>query len=305
MARFLRTTPPGPELFMSRLARASLRRAHAMVRSPSASTRGEAFSRRIATTEKVMVVDSSPSRRLEWKYRVPPESTGELLAQLEPRTHADAYCTGPGGVYHVRSLYYDTPDLRFYHETKDGLRVRRKLRVRHYGTAHYFLEIKRKLNKRVLKERVQVPAPLLADALDGVDPAVVMSGRPDGDLRTLERFRFNLRTLGLIPTLLIAYERRAMVGQADPDLRITLDRDLRGRTRPGSDEPFREARLVTFEPRHVLELKFPGRPPHWLMAIVRQLHLERVPYSKYCEGIDRCASVMEGPADQPGEARTA
>jgi hypothetical protein len=241
-------------------------------------------------------------RRYEWKYCVPEERVAELSAALAPRTRPDAYGRGPEGAYYVRNLYFDTPDLRFYHEKKDGLRIRRKLRVRNYGNGQYFLEIKRKVDKIVVKERVQVQGSQLAGAFGRADPAVMMAGRPVSDVRALERFRFNVKSLGLVPTLLIGYERRAMIGQAEPGLRITLDRDLRGRAAPGPDLVFEDGGLVAFEPRHLLELKFAGRPPRWLMDIVAKFHLRRDPYSKYCEGIDRCASrVTEPGADGPGE----
>ena len=249
-----------------------------------------------------MVIDGSQARRFEWKYCVPCELAGELFAALDPRVGPDAYCTGPDGIYHVRSLYYDTRDLRFYHDAKDGRRNRRKLRVRSYGTPQYFLEIKRKLDQVTVKERVPVLGSRLADALNGVDPAVVLAGRSPGDLRTLERFRNLLITLGLVPTLLMTYERRAMVGRNEPHLRITLDRDLRGRTRPGPGALVEAGKLFAFEPRHVLELKFNRRPPRWLMDIVARFHLKRIPYSKYCEGIDRCPKEDAPDADGPGEA---
>lgn len=237
-----------------------------------------------------MVVNVSPARRFEWKYRVPEESARELIVLLEPWTRPDPYGTGPEGRYSVYSVYYDTADLRFYHETRDGIRVRRKLRVRKYGGTEYFLEIKRKLNKKVVKERVLIPGAQFVAALDGVDPQSLMEGRSEGDLRTLERFRFNLKTLSLVPTLLVAYERRAMIGRAEPDLRVTLDHDLRGRTHPEATAPFEPGPLVAFESQHVLEIKFSGRPSRWLMDVVTQLQLRRGPYSKYCEGMDRCGA---------------
>jgi hypothetical protein len=132
----------------------------------------------------------------------------------------------------------------------------------------------------------------VTDALNGIEPANLLAGRPEGDLRILERFRFNLKTLGLVPTLLMTYYRRAMIGQTESDLRITLDRDLRGRTQPGPDALFEAGELFAFEPRHILELKFAGRPPRWLLDIVTQFHLKREPYSKYCEGIDHCTDGL-------------
>jgi hypothetical protein len=241
---------------------------------------------------------ASSTARFEWKYCVPPDRAEELCSALRPRTDPDTFCTGPDNSYFVRSLYYDTSGLRFYHEKKDRLKVRRKLRVRHYGEEQYFLEIKRKIEKEVVKERVVVPGFQLASALDGVDPAVVMAGRSDEDRRTLERFRQQVKNLGLIPTLLVAYRRRAMAGRAEPDLRITLDDDLRGRTHPGPNALFVEEELLPFETRSVLELKFSGRPPRWLVDLVREFRLRRESYSKYCEGIDRCADGVA--AEQAG-----
>jgi hypothetical protein len=235
------------------------------------------------------MIGISQARRLEWKYCVPPERAHELWAALQLHTNPDIYCSGPEDAYRVRSLYYDTPSLRFYHEKKDRLKVRRKLRVRDYGGDQYFLEIKRKIDREVVKERVIVPAVQLASALDGADPAVLMAGRSDEDRRTLERFRHNVTSLGLVPTLLVSYRRRAMTGRAEPDLRITLDDDLRGRRHSEPNRPFLEEELHPFESRNVLELKFTGRPVRWLVNIVRQFGLKREPYSKYCEGIDRCS----------------
>ena len=241
-----------------------------------------------------MRIDTSQTRRFEWKYRVPPELATELMDALQTRTEADPHCVMEAdGAYPVRSLYYDTPDLRFYHEKKDGLKVRRKLRVRHYGDDHYFLEIKRKINKTTLKERVSLRRSQVAGALNGMDPAVVMAGRPDGDLQTLERFRFNMKTLDLVPTVLIAYRRRALVGHMESHLRITLDSDLCSRTDPGPNALFEDLPLHRFEERWVLELKFEGRPPRWLIGLVSEFRLKREPYSKYCEGIDGCTRALD------------
>lgn len=240
-----------------------------------------------------MRIDTSHVRRFEWKYRVPAELVTELTEALQPQTEPDSHCiTSPDGAYPVRSLYYDTPDLRFYHEKKDGVRIRRKLRVRHYGEDLYFLEIKRKINKKVVKERVSVRRSEITGALNGVEPAVLMLGRSESDLRTLERFRFNMKSLALLPAVLVTYRRRALVGRLEPQLRITLDSDLRGRKHPGQDALFDDGELCPFEGRSVLELKF-SRPPRWLMDLVSEFQLQREPYSKYCEGIDRCSDCSD------------
>ena len=231
-------------------------------------------------------------RRREWKYRVSPDVAAELMEALGPHTGPDPYCVpGLDGAYPVQSLYYDTPDLRFYHERKDGVKVRRKLRVRHYGDEVCFLEIKRKVDKKVLKERVAFHRSEVAVALNGTDSQTLMTGRTEDERRTLERFRFNLRSLGLIPTALIAYRRHALVGRLTPRLRITVDSNLRCQASPGPEALFEDAELPPFEERCVLELKFDGRAPHWLMRLISGFQLRRESYSKYCEGIDGTAGA--------------
>lgn len=234
-----------------------------------------------------MPIDPSQVRRLEWKYRVSAELATRLGEALSGRTEPDPHCgSATDGAYRVLSLYYDTPDLRFYHERKDGAKIRRKLRIRNYGDELYYLEIKRKIDKKVVKERAPVHRSLVAGALDGMNPAVVMSGKPPGDLRTLERFRFNLKSLELVPTVLIGYRRRALVGKLEPYLRITIDSDLRSRMRPVEQEFFASADLCPFEENCVLELKFDARPPRWWMDLAIEFGLRRESYSKYCEGIE-------------------
>jgi hypothetical protein len=77
----------------------------------------------------------TPSRlhafnRYEIKYLVDVAAVPQLCEDLTSRLDPDEQ--GPAG-YGVWSLYYDTPGLRFYWEKIEGIRFRRKLRIRHYG----------------------------------------------------------------------------------------------------------------------------------------------------------------------------
>lgn len=67
--------------------------------------------------------------RYEIKYLVDVADLEVLRRHLVGRLDPDA-------AYGVWSLYYDTPQLRFYWEKVEGLRFRRKLRIRHYGAPH-------------------------------------------------------------------------------------------------------------------------------------------------------------------------
>jgi len=100
--------------------------------------------------------------RFEIKYLVPQTQADGLRTELGRHMDEDAYSGATG--YPITSLYYDTAHLRFYWEKIEGLRFRRKLRVRHYGTADdltadspVFVEIKQRVNRVTQKRRVCLP----------------------------------------------------------------------------------------------------------------------------------------------------
>jgi len=242
-------------------------------------------------------IEPAVFRRFEYKYRVRSEIVGDLEQAILPYVEPDPHCAASDGAYTVRSIYFDTSDLRFYHEKVDGLRVRKKLRIRTYGqpdaSPECFLEIKRKLDQTVLKERAQLPLADVESALNGRDPAETMAGRPFPDRRALERFRFNVNALGLRPSVLVTYERRAFVARFGSSVRVNFDGHLRSVLGPGLDAIYQEAGLRPFETGWICELKFDERPPKWLMRTVSEFQLRRDPYSKYCHGIEGWAASGE------------
>jgi hypothetical protein len=97
--------------------------------------------------------------RLEYKYLVPGELLPRLRRMIAPFVETDAHAVvyGTRG-YTVRSIYFDTRALDFYHEKLAGLEARKKLRLRGYNgngaRCVVFLEIKRKHAASVTKNRV-------------------------------------------------------------------------------------------------------------------------------------------------------
>src|SRR5699024_5795974 len=69
--------------------------------------------------------------RYELKYLVPEDTVPAIREELNQHMVRDPYA-GPTG-YGVWSVYYDTANLRFYREKIEGLKFRRKLRIRRYG----------------------------------------------------------------------------------------------------------------------------------------------------------------------------
>jgi hypothetical protein len=71
--------------------------------------------------------------RFELKYLLHADSVDLLARDLAGPLRPDRH--GHDGRYALTSLYYDSPDLVYYWAKVDALKVRRKLRIRHYETA--------------------------------------------------------------------------------------------------------------------------------------------------------------------------
>lgn len=248
---------------------------------------------------------SARFQRFELKYLISAREIEQIRALVAPFTEPDPFSEGcPDGRYVVRSIYFDTPDLRFYYEKDAGTSLRKKLRLRTYNcecneTAAFF-EIKRKYGVSIIKERVQMSvgralALLQEDPAHRMDPESVagLELSPAGRA-SLERFFFLEQVLRLHPTVLIVYDREAYVGVDNPRVRVTFDCDVRSSISPEIGDIFQEKGLRHLtDRRQILELKFDGAMPAWLRPVTRLLNRSHGPLSKYCSGID-----LWGPADE-------
>ncbi len=235
----------------------------------------------------------TPAReRYEFKYKIPLAQVAEIRKAILPYVLPDPHANGgPFPHYTVRNIYFDSRDLRAYHDRQFGMKRRKKLRVRTYGGINdivpVFFEIKHKLGKRRFKERVEIPRDQVAVAIDPVKTFLPGSSAPPIDDRTLSRFRSYLETLELEPAVLVAYEREAYMVSNDPAKRITIDEKIRTRPAPGLDELFLERDLISIDSKSSLvEFKFDDGMPLWMREIVSHFGLRRISYSKFSRAME-------------------
>lgn len=232
--------------------------------------------------------------RKEYKYFVRFEQLELLRERFLKYMEHDPFCKDlENKCYSVRSIYLDTPRMLFYHEKIEGIKVRKKLRVRVYNTLETdtvaFLEIKRKIDNTVFKERVKIPLGETPDLLNGVYLPTGNAPSIFTEIATLEKFKYLIRRLNLQPSVLVVYEREALVGLDDPALRVTFDMNVRSYPRPAIEDIFRDNDLNTFADQYfILEVKFNGRMPVFVRNIIRDFRLRMQAISKYCNGIDIC-----------------
>ena len=225
--------------------------------------------------------------RHELKYLVPESDRSWVHDRLAPFVRADPHAAGDRRkAYVVRSIYFDTPNLRDFVEKQDGVLRRRKLRVRGYGAgdpgAPVFLEVKHKHEARVWKDRVLLPAPQAADLIRGKGPRAMSPG-VDGE--ALGRFLFRMRREARRAVMLVTYDREPLVGRFDPSLRVTFDRRLRCQPYPELGpalEGLYSDELTPILKQHfILEVKFDRVFPSWLRSILAERSYPKRALSKY------------------------
>ena len=232
--------------------------------------------------------------RFELKYLVPTKAAEQfkqaLRTFLVPDDHGDWR-----GCYYVSSLYYDGPDFRFFWEKIDGVKFRRKLRIRHYESAQplgddtpVFVEIKQRLNRVTQKRRVLLPyreALRLCDERQMPDESLHAKTAYDADV--LDEVASMLWQYHLSPASVVRYARQALIGtEYDIGLRVTFDTDLSYRSDP-LELNGETSGLQLFPPDWtVVEIKVNERIPYWLTELVAVHNLQLVRVSKYCRSVE-------------------
>jgi len=229
--------------------------------------------------------------RYEFKYLL---SGGQLLrmeTELDRHLSRDVHSEADGH-YHIRSVYFDSPDMRWYHEKKNGLQKRFKFRLRTYSHSAdgfrdpLFLELKGRNGALVIKHRIKLPV------------ARFESGIPDGAgwLRELlysdfsgnsvaERFIAQSFRYHLSPSVITDYTRAAWEDVSNPDFRATIDtRSTAFRTSWHGLPLGFPSEIIPHG--GIVEIKFRYRIPLWFQRLVREMGLNRVSCSKFQKAVE-------------------
>ncbi|WP_283609286.1 polyphosphate polymerase domain-containing protein [Faecalispora anaeroviscerum] len=212
-------------------------------------------------------------KRYEKKYLMNQTQYAALEAELTPYMKHDQY-----GRHTICNLYLDTEDYRLIRMSLDKPVYKEKIRVRSYGVPQQgdsvFLELKKKYKDVVYKRRISLP---LEETMD-----FLTFGRlPQEDSQIFEEIRWFVDFYRPVPKTFIGYDRVALFGRGDSELRITFDQNLRWRdtsldlSRGDSGSPI-------IDPERVLmEIKVPGVMPLWLCRLMTELEIYPVSFSKY------------------------
>ena len=218
-------------------------------------------------------------KRVEEKWLLPKEAYKKLLPELRKHMADDVF-----GKYTISNVYYDTADFRLIQESLEKPVYKEKLRLRLYGEAaedgKVFAEIKKKYKGIVYKRRIALPLREARRWLNyGIDPAG--TGKTFTEKQIFQEISYMKERYGLKPAVFIAYDRTALAGTEDPELRVTFDTNIRCRiSEPDLSAGTRGMQLLP--PDTVLmEVKIPGAMPLWMAELFEDIAPYQQSFSKY------------------------
>ncbi len=232
--------------------------------------------------------------RYEYKYLVPNTLIDKLRTELSPYMELDNFAKRHSdGQYTVRSIYYDSPGFACYKEKLDGVKIRNKYRIRGYDKCSKksitFLEIKHKNTNCISKIRVPIYYTDVAKTLDSgrIDDFVLSFSGNGAEKKDARKFLYYYYIKNLRPVVLVIYDREAFIGKMDPSLRLTFDKNLRSVIFPDLEQLYNEDKVKSTLTNHfILEIKFFGSLPNWIISLISKYGFNRQALSKYTMSLE-------------------
>ena len=221
-------------------------------------------------------------KRVEKKYLLDGHQYEELRKRLEGYMTVDQY-----GETTICNIYYDTPEHLIVRRSIDKPVYKEKLRVRSYGTPEaggtVFVEIKKKFKGVVYKRRASMKLEQTDDFNRGA-PIGAKDKQIENELRYFMKFY-----KGIAPAMYLSYDRIAMFGNEDKELRVTFDRNLTFRETDLKLESGSYGRKALPPDVRIMEIKITNAMPLWLSHFLDELKIYPASYSKY----GSCYEIVE------------
>ena len=159
--------------------------------------------------------------RHEWKHVINYADMLTLRSRLSAVMKRDEHAIG--GIYRIRSLYFDNLSDKALWEKIDGVNVREKFRIRYYNgdTSFIVLEKKSKINGLCAKESCRITEDEAQKIVDGNLGWMPESGRP----LCLELYS-KMCSQGLRPKTIVDYTRDPFI-YGPGNVRVTIDYNIR------------------------------------------------------------------------------
>ena len=212
--------------------------------------------------------------RHELKFTVNAGDVAVLRSRLGACMARDSH---NGGVYKIRSLYFDDPWDSALNEKLDGVDEREKFRIRCYNGDDSFLRLEKKMKRNGLCKKLQ--AELSRAEVERILAGDAAWMADEAERPLLQEFYCKLSGALLQPKTLVDYRREAFVEPLG-NVRVTLDTDIRSGVY--SRDFFDPAvPMLPVSPLSVLEVKYDAFLPAHVAAAVQLSGRMAGAFSKY------------------------
>lgn len=222
---------------------------------------------------KVKISPGMVFERHEKKYQLTEDQYLRLRERLDEYMQEDKY-----GLSTVCSLYFDTEDWLLASRSIQKPKYKEKLRLRSYGIPKddtaVFLELKKKLDGVTYKRRVSMTYAEAKRYINDGEP-------PDSQGQIFEEIDWFIKFYRPSPAILLFYNRIALYGIEDKDLRITFDSDIRFRTDRLDFTLGDDGTPIIKAAERIMEIKVAGAFPYWLSRMLSELKIYPASFSKY------------------------
>lgn len=186
------------------------------------------------------------------------------------------------GEYFIRSLYFDTPENKAFHEKIEGMALKEKYRIRSYNFNFSFIRLEKKIKEygKGRKIRANVTAELVKNILKGDIDFLKHAEKP-----LLKEFYIKLLYDRWIPKVIIDFTREAFFYPAG-NVRVTIDRNIRSSINYTDFFDYNLPTAPVFEnvDTCILEVKYDGFLPEHVQDLIQLNSCTFTAMSKYVAG---------------------
>jgi len=225
--------------------------------------------------------------RFEFKYILNEELRNTIEKQVQHFMKYDGYVHPEyDNSYFVRSLYFDSPRSFNFYEKIDGIKKRKKFRLRtydkKYNNSTLFIEQKGRNVNRVVKSRTLIKKNDIGQFYDAMNFEQLINTY--GDIKIIKEFVADSVKRKISPVVLVDYLRCPYISDYDMNFRVTFDSKIKAKASkilfPDDDNFFDCLSGYT-----ILEVKFFRKIPAWFHKLILVYNLERVSVSKFVLGM--------------------
>lgn len=235
-------------------------------------------------------------KRVEAKYMLNEHQYTELRKRLEEYMTVDQY-----GETTICNIYYDTPSHLLVRRSMEKPVYKEKLRVRSYGTPEseddtVFVEVKKKFKGVVYKRRISMPLKDSRKFTAGERTGVKNKQIENELLYFIKLYK------GIAPAMYLSYDRIAMFGNEDKELRVTFDRNITYREEDLNLKSGSYGEKLLPEGTRIMEIKITNAMPLWLAHILDELDIRQASFSKYGTAYQQvCKAAKKQNNDEKGK----